>query len=80
MATLGGMKTARTYSYDEIRQWPAVVDLVTAGAAFRIGRTAAYELAEAGKFPVPVFKVGRRWRVATESILAVLSAKEGGNA
>lgn len=71
---LGGMKKVKTYSYDEIRQWPAVVDIATAGAAFRIGRTTAYELAEAGTFPVAAFKVGRRWRVATESILAALAA------
>jgi len=68
------MKPEQTYTYDEIRQWPAVVDLVTAAAVFRVGRTAAYELAEAGAFPVRVFKVGRRWRVATESILAALAA------
>ena len=71
---LCGMERHETYSYDEVRAWPAVVDLVKAAAVFQVGRTAAYELAEAGRFPVPVFKVGRRWRVSTQAILAKLDA------
>lgn len=78
--TLSGMNKQHTYSYDEIQTWPAVVDLVTAAAAFRIGRATAYQLAEAGQFPVPVLKVGRQWRVATESILAALGGTGAGAA
>ncbi|HET9889663.1 MAG TPA: hypothetical protein VFQ42_04105 [Mycobacterium sp.] len=62
------------YTLDEIRTWPAVVDLVRAGAVFRIGRGSAYLMAAAGTFPVPVMKVGRRWRVSTAAILTVLES------
>lgn len=74
------MKPRQTYSYDEIRQWPAAVSLVKAADVFGIGRTAAYELARDGTFPARVVRVGRRYRVATEDILAVLGANEKGEA
>jgi predicted DNA-binding transcriptional regulator AlpA len=72
------MKARMTYTYEEIRSWPAAVDLVRAAQVFGIGRTSAYEMAQAGTFPARVVRVdGRgRWVVATESILAVLGAKE----
>lgn len=68
------MERQKTCTYDEIRQWPASVPLVMAARAFGLGRTAAYELALAGTFPARVIKVGRRYRVATEDILAKLGA------
>lgn len=74
-AMLGGMERRKTCSYDEIRQWPASVPLWQAAQAFGLGRTAAYELALAGTFPARLVKVGRRYRVATEDILAVLGAR-----
>lgn len=70
------MKTRPTYTYDEIRQWPAAVELVTAAQVFGIGRTLAYEMARDGTFPARVVKVGGQYRVATESILEVLNARE----
>lgn len=73
------MKTTPTYSMVEIRQWPALVDLVKAARVFGIGRTLAYEMAQDGTFPVRVVKVGRgrgRWAVPTEEIVALLSARE----
>lgn len=72
---LCSMKPSNTCTYDEIRQWPASVPLVQAARAFGLGRTAAYELASAGTFPARTIKVGRRYRVATEDILAVLAAR-----
>jgi predicted DNA-binding transcriptional regulator AlpA len=57
---------------DEIKTWPAVVDLVTGGAAFGLGRNKSYELAKAGQFPVPAIKIGATYRVVTSEILAVL--------
>lgn len=73
------MKTRTTYSYEEIRQWPAAVSLAQAAEVFGIGRTVAHEMAKDGTFPARVVRVGRgqgRYVVATESILAVLGAKE----
>jgi len=74
---LGGMKTATTFTYDEIRQWPAAVPVAKAGLVFGIGRTTAYEMAKSGTFPARVVKAGGQWLVATQSILAVLAADAG---
>lgn len=74
---LGGMERQKPCTYDEIRQWPASVPLVQAARAFGLGRTAAYKMALGGTFPARTVKVGRRYRVATEDILAVLGAKPG---
>lgn len=51
---------------------PAVTDLVTAGRALGLGRTRAYELARAGRFPCPVIRAGKTWLVPTAGLLAVL--------
>ncbi len=62
---------------------PATVDLITAARALSIGRTLAYQLARAGDFPVPVLRLGTRYRVVTSALLAVLSiepAADSGNA
>jgi predicted DNA-binding transcriptional regulator AlpA len=71
---IGGMERQKPCTYDEIRQWPASVPLVQAARAFGLGRTAAYKMALGGTFPARTVKVGRRYRVATEDILAVLGA------
>ena len=44
----------RTPSVDEIKAWPATVDVQTAGRAWGVGRDQAYRLAREGRFPVPV--------------------------
>lgn len=46
--------------------WP------TAARAFRMGRTAAYEAARRGEFPVPVLRLGNRYRVARADLLRAL--------
>ena len=53
---------------DELRGLPVAVDLVTAGRALGIGRTLAYELAARGDFPVPVRRIGTRWRCVTADL------------
>lgn len=60
---------------DEIRTWPATVDLVTAGRPFGLGRNGSYELAKAGRFPVRVIKIGHRLRVVTAELVALLAAE-----
>jgi predicted DNA-binding transcriptional regulator AlpA len=68
--------TARTPTADEIRSWPATVDLQTAGRAWGIGRDQAYRLAREGEFPVPVLRLGRYLRVSRAAVLAALGIAE----
>lgn len=56
----------------EVAALPAVVDLMTAAQALRIGRTTAYALARDGEFPCPVLRVGVEYRVPTAGLLRVL--------
>ncbi len=59
-------------SLAEVSDLPAVTDLVTAGRALGLGRTKAYQLAQAGEFPCPVIRAGATWLVPTPGLLAVL--------
>ncbi|MBV2364106.1 helix-turn-helix domain-containing protein [Streptomonospora nanhaiensis] len=56
----------------ELYNLPAVVDLMTAARALNMGRTLAYELAKAGKFPCRVIRYGDSYRVPTSEILRFL--------
>lgn len=62
----------------ELLALPVAVDLPTAGRAFGIGRSAAYDLAARGEFPVPVLRVGRQRRVTRSDLLAALNVEEQG--
>ncbi|RBY94079.1 DNA-binding protein [Blastococcus sp. TBT05-19] len=55
----------RAWTADEVLALPVVVDLVTAGSVLGMGRSASYEMARRGEFPVPVLKVGHRYRVVS---------------
>ncbi|MFR9803150.1 DNA-binding protein [Pseudonocardia sp. RS010] len=57
---------------DEIRSWPATVDIPQGSRPFGISRSFGYELAARGEFPARVIKVGGRLRVVTASIIAAL--------
>lgn len=57
---------------EEVRAFPVTVDLPTAGRCFGVGRTVAYELARAGKFPCQVLPVGRRYKVTKTALLIAL--------
>ena len=59
-------------SLDELLALPVSVDLVTAGRAFGLGRTKAFDLAQAGEFPCPVIRVGLRYRVPRSGLLEAL--------
>ena len=56
----------------ELLALPPTVDLTTAGRAFRMGRTKAYELARQDKFPVRVLSVGPKFVVPKRAILEAL--------
>lgn len=62
----------RVWSADEVLALPAVTDLVTAGEILGVGRTAAHEMARAGTFPVPVLRLGARYRVPSAALLRLL--------
>lgn len=57
---------------DEVRGWPATVDVGQACRPFGISRSYAYELVARDEFPARVIKVGGRRRVVTASIVAAL--------
>lgn len=63
---------AKAPTLDEIRTWPATVDLPTAARALGISRSHAYELAKRGELPLRVLTVGTRRRVVTSSLLPLL--------
>lgn len=56
----------------EVRAWPATVSVGEAAAALGISQAHAYDLIKTGEFPAKALSVGRRLRVTTSSILAVL--------
>ncbi len=55
-------------------------DLLTAAKAFGIGRSTAYELAQQGKFPTRVLRLGSRYVIPTAELLDVLGVSAGGDA
>lgn len=57
---------------DELNALPVSVDLTTAGRAFGIGRTKAFELARQGKFPCRVLRVGEKYRVPRSALFEAL--------
>ncbi len=57
---------------DELLALPTTVDVPTAARALNIGRTLAYQLARDGEFPVPVLRLGSRYRVVTSGLLVAL--------
>jgi hypothetical protein len=61
---------------DELLALPVSVDLTTAGRAFGLGRTRAYELARAGQFPCRVIPVGRKFRVPRSALLEALGIED----
>ena len=50
----------RSWTAAEVDALCVRTDLLTAASVLGIGRTAAYEMARADAFPVPVLRVGRR--------------------
>ena len=57
---------------ERIRALGAVTDLSTAASILGLSRAVAYDLAKNGRFPVPLLRVGIRYRVPVAAILAAL--------
>lgn len=51
---------------------PAVLDVPTAGRLLGLSRSVAYELVQAGTWPTPVLRLGRRYRIPTAPLLTLL--------
>ncbi|MFF5992601.1 hypothetical protein [Prauserella flavalba] len=69
---LGARVAQRFPTLSEVRQWPATVDVVTAGKALGLGRNASYDAVRQGEFPVRVIKIGHRYRVVTSELVSLL--------
>jgi len=61
---------------EELLALPTVVDIVTAGRAFGVGRTKAHTMARDGEFPVPVMRLGNTYRVSRVDLLRALGEVE----
>ncbi|MEV0216901.1 hypothetical protein [Micromonospora sp. NPDC050695] len=60
------------WTEERIRALGAITDLPTAGRVFGLGRALSYDLARTGDFPVPVLRVGARYKVPVAGILTAL--------
>ena len=56
----------------DVTALPPVLDVPTAGRLLGLGRSAAYDLVLAGLWPTPVLRFGRRLRIPTAPLLALL--------
>lgn len=71
--TAGTEITAPTL--EDIKGWPAVVDVPRACTAYGLSRSYGYELVRRGEFPAKVISAGGRILVVTASIVAALSSE-----
>jgi hypothetical protein len=62
----------QVWTVERIRSLGAVTDIATAGEIFGLSRSRAYELAQSNSLPVPVLRVGSRYRVSVTAILTAL--------
>jgi hypothetical protein len=58
---------------NDIRGWPATVDIPMANTALGLSRAHGYALAQQGEYPARILKLGGRYRVVTASIIRLLS-------
>jgi helix-turn-helix protein len=65
-------KGLRRPTLKDLGDLPAVIDLVTAAKILGIGRTKAYELAQADNFPCRVLRIGGSYRVPTSELLRTI--------
>lgn len=68
-------ETARRLCLEDLASLPPTVDLMTAAQILGIGRTAAFPLVRAGRWPTPVVRAGRLIRVPTAPLLQLLGIR-----
>lgn len=77
---LGGHLRIATNSPDvastPLTNLPPAIDLMTAAALLGIGRTAAYQLVRAGKWPTPVVRLGKLIKIPTAPLLELLGLSQ----
>jgi hypothetical protein len=66
----------RPLTLAEVAELPAVVDLMTAARALRIGRTKAYELARRDQFLCRLIRIGDLYRLPTAELRRLLGAEQ----
>lgn len=54
-----------------------MLHLDEANAILEIGKEAGYVLARAGRYPVPVLRIGRQYRVPSAPLVALLGLGTG---
>jgi len=64
----------RIWTVEAVRQLGMTTDIDTAAAILGIGRTLAFELAKADRFPVRLVRLGRRVVVPVPELLRFLGA------
>lgn len=57
---------------DEVRTWPATVDVSQGARALGVSRAWLYQLIAQGDAPCKVLKIGNRARVLTSSLVRLL--------
>lgn len=60
------------WTTEDVLALPVTVDLLTAGQVLGMQRTATYRTARDGQFPVPLIRVGSRYRVAAADLRQAL--------
>lgn len=68
------MTKTDTSSAIDLAALPPTLDLITAAHILGIGRTVAYELVRDGRWPTPVIHAGRKIRVPSAPLRALLGA------
>lgn len=68
-------RRARAMTRSELLALPTSTDLVTAGRAIGVGRSKAYEMAQAGTWPTRLLRLGNAYRVPTAELLALLGVQ-----
>jgi excisionase family DNA binding protein len=56
----------------EVLELPVTINLLTSARALGISRSEAYILARSGRYPVPTYMVGNRYRVRRSDLLTFL--------
>jgi hypothetical protein len=72
-ASTSAAPASAVWTADRIRALGAVADMATAASILGVSRALAYQLAKAGRFPVPVLKIGSRYRVPITGLLDALN-------
>lgn len=64
--------TARGMSVREVLDLPVAISLDDANRALGLGRSNAYAMAKNGEYPLPVLRIGRRYRCKRSDLLRLL--------